>query len=46
MLEYEKKLKHVKDKMQTKTGKKIALERDKFMKNFFKRFWSEVNGEK
>jgi uncharacterized protein len=46
VLEYEKKLKHVKDKMQTKTGKKIALERDKFMKDFFKRFWSEVNGEK
>lgn len=45
-LEYEIKLKHIKDKMLTKTGKKIAQERNRFMKEYFKHFWLEVRGEK
>ena len=45
ILEYEIKLKHIKKRMLTKTGKKIARERDKFMKNYFKQFWLEVNGK-
>ena len=46
VLEYEKKLKHIKEKMLTKTGKKIARERHEFMTQFFERFWDEVNGLK
>jgi len=46
VLEYEIKLKHIKDKMLTKTGKEIALERDKFMKEFFDRFFDEIEGKK
>lgn len=45
ILEYEIKLKKIKNKMLTKTGKKFAKERDDFMKAFFKRFWKEVKGE-
>lgn len=45
-LEYEVKLKHIKNKMLTKEGKRIANERDKFMKLFFKQFWDEINGKK
>lgn len=45
-LEYEVKLKHIKNKMFTKEGKRIAGERDKFMKIFFKQFWGEINGKK
>ena len=45
-LEYEVKLKYLKDKMITKTGKKIARERDKFMREFFKTFWEEVEGKR
>ncbi len=45
ILEYEIKLKKVKDKIITKTGKKIAKERHLFMKEYFKRFWIEVNGK-
>ena len=44
VLEYEKKLKYIKDKMLTKTGKEIARERHEFMTQFFERFWDEVNG--
>lgn len=45
-LEYEIKLRHIKDKMLTGEGKRIARDRHKFMKNYFKRFWQEVKGEK
>lgn len=30
----------------TKTGKKIARERHIYMKQFFDRFWKEVEGKK
>ncbi|MEF3692157.1 MAG: HD domain-containing protein [Candidatus Moraniibacteriota bacterium] len=43
-LEYEVKLKHIKNKMLTKTGKFMARERDKFMREFFDVFWQEVEG--
>ena len=46
ILEYEIKLKYIKGKMLTKTGKKIALDRDRFMRDYFKRFWDEVKGNK
>lgn len=45
ILEYEVKLKKIKDKIITKTGKKIAKERHLFMKEYFERFWMEVKGE-
>lgn len=46
ILEYEINLKYIKDRMLTKTGKKIAKERHEFMKEFFVRFWQEVKGSK
>lgn len=46
ILEYEIKLKHIKNKMMTKTGKLMAKERDRFMREFFKKFWLEVEGKK
>lgn len=46
VLEYELKLKYLKSKMMTKSGKEIAIERDKFMKYFFDNFWKEVEGRK
>ncbi len=36
----------LKDKMNTKTGKKIALERHKFIENFLAQFYAEWEGEK
>ncbi len=36
----------LKDKMNTKTGKKLALERHKFMENFLSQFYAEWEGEK
>ncbi len=36
----------LKDKMNTETGKKIALERHKYMENFLSQFYAEWNGEK
>jgi len=36
----------LKDKMNTETGKKIALERHKFMENFLSQFYAEWEGEK
>ena len=36
----------LKDKMNTQTGKKIALERHKFMENFLSQFYAEWEGEK
>lgn len=46
ILEYEIKLKKIKDKMLTSAGRKIAQERHIFMVSYFKRFWEEVNGSK
>lgn len=46
VLEYEIKLKHLKGKMLTLTGKALAQERHLFMKQFFERFWQEVKGRK
>ncbi|HHX58842.1 MAG TPA: hypothetical protein GX706_03690 [Candidatus Moranbacteria bacterium] len=46
VLEYEVKLKYVKDKVLTLAGKKIAFKRDKFMREFFKQFWLEVEGKR
>ena len=36
----------LKDKMNTKSGKKIALERHKYMENFLSQFYAEWEGEK
>jgi uncharacterized protein len=44
LLEYYFKLIKVKSKIVTKTGKKIAAERHKYMVDFFKRFEKEVKG--
>ncbi len=45
IIEYEFKLKKIKNNIITKTGKKFAKERHLFMKDYFKRFWREVGGE-
>lgn len=42
---YEK-LMLLKNLMNTRTGKKIADERHRFMKDYLKQFFSEINGEK
>jgi len=42
--EYMVKLCHVKEKMQTTEGKRMAIERDAFMKEFFKRLDDEAIG--
>jgi uncharacterized protein len=44
IMEYEFKLKKIKDKMLTKTGKAIALKRHDFMVLYFKKFWRETSG--
>jgi uncharacterized protein len=44
LLEYEIKLKHIKDKVLTKEGKKIAKERHKYMTEYFNRFEKEIKG--
>jgi uncharacterized protein len=44
LLEYEIKLKYIKDKMLTKEGKKIAKERHDFMVDFHERFEKEIKG--
>jgi len=46
ILEYEIRLKKIKDKMMTKAGKKLAIERSSFMEQYFDRFWEEVAGKK
>lgn len=46
IMEYEIKLKYIKDKMLTKTGKMISKDRHDFMVSYFKRFWQEVKGFK
>jgi uncharacterized protein len=43
-LEYEIKLKHIKDKMLTKEGKRIARGRHEYMKKYFERFEEEIRG--
>ncbi|TSC95225.1 MAG: uncharacterized protein CEN87_237 [Parcubacteria group bacterium Licking1014_1] len=43
--EYMVKLRHIKDKMLTVEGKRIAEERHNFMEHFFKRLDKEVDGE-
>lgn len=45
ILEYEIKLKKIKDKMLTATGKKVAQARHDFMEEYFDRFWQEAKGE-
>jgi uncharacterized protein len=44
ILEYEFKLKHIKNHLLTATGKKIARRRHDFMVSYFQRFWQEVKG--
>jgi uncharacterized protein len=44
LLEYEIKLKYVKNKIATKEGKRIAQERHLYMKEFFARFEQEIKG--
>jgi uncharacterized protein len=44
LLEYEIKLKYVKDKIVTKEGKRIARERHQYMKEYFARFEKEIKG--
>ena len=46
ILEYEIKLKHIKDKLFTKEGRRIGLARHKFMVKFFDRFWEEARGKR
>jgi uncharacterized protein len=43
-LEYEFKLKHLHKKLFTQEGKRIARERQRYMGEFFERFWKEVEG--
>ncbi|MDD5627025.1 MAG: HD domain-containing protein [Patescibacteria group bacterium] len=45
-LEYEIKLKKIKDVMLTASGRRIALGRHRFMVNFWQQFWQEVEGRK
>jgi len=45
ILEYEITLKKIKNKMLTRIGKNMAKERHKFMKQYFDRFWKEVEGK-
>jgi uncharacterized protein len=45
-LEYEFKLKKIKNKMLTQTGKDISKQRSDFMEQYFKQFWKEVKGLK
>jgi len=44
--EYKVKLSKIKDRIITKTGKKIAIKRHDFMEKFFKQFISEYEGKK
>jgi uncharacterized protein len=46
VLEYESKLKKIQNRMITKTGRKLAKERSKFMDDFFEQFQAEINGIK
>ncbi len=44
-LEYEVKLKYVKDRLFTTIGKRLAIERHQYMKEYFERMWREVRGD-
>jgi uncharacterized protein len=46
VLEYEFKLKNIKNKMLTQTGKDISKQRSDFMEQYFEQFWKEVKGLK
>lgn len=46
ILEYEIKLKYIKNNMLTAEGRKIARERDGYLKKYFERFWQEVKAKK
>jgi uncharacterized protein len=46
VLEYEIKLKNIKNKILTKEGKKIAKIRHQFMEKFFINFWQEIEGKR
>ena len=43
--EFSVKLKHIKDKMYTKEGKKLSKERHKFMEQFFYQIDKEIEGK-
>ncbi len=45
VLEYEIKLRKIKNKVLTETGKKMAINRSNFMEKYFDQFWREVKGE-
>jgi len=45
VIEYKAKLSRIKDTVLTEEGKRIAEERNKFMKNFFLRLEKEIKGE-
>ncbi len=45
-LEYEIKLKKIKDAVLTPSGKKLAMGRHRFMLYFWQQFWQEVQGKK
>lgn len=44
--EYRLKLRHIKDRILTPTGKKLAMARHAYMVQFFKRFMEEYEGER
>ena len=46
ILEFEVKLKFIKNKMLTSEGKRMANERHRYMLEYFKRFWEEAEGKK
>jgi uncharacterized protein len=46
ILEYEIKLKHIKDRLFTKEARRIGRVRHEFMEMFLKRFWEEARAEK
>ncbi|MFQ5975732.1 MAG: HD domain-containing protein [Candidatus Hydrothermarchaeales archaeon] len=46
VIEYRLKLSKLKDEMLTKTGKKLAKDRDEFMKAFFKELEDEIGGRR
>ena len=45
VIEYKAKLSRIKDRILTEEGKKVAEERNRFMKNFFLRVEKEIKGE-
>lgn len=44
--EYQVKLRHIKDRMLTEAGRRVAEERHRFMTCFFERFLDEVEGQR